>query len=145
MTRKLIEQMLKATSMLLSYTKACEGLLNCTPAGQIDIADAAITAAREYLAQPESEARTEQSEPVGYVYSQDGRKEGCIQDHSIPNGTPLYTQPKAPELTDDEIHALAWNLSAEKEYEAYTGQERLVVSGYIDFARAVLAAQGAKK
>jgi hypothetical protein len=29
-------------------------------------------------------------EPVGYVYSQNGRKEGCIQDQSIPNGTPLY-------------------------------------------------------
>lgn len=36
------QELLEALKMLLSYTKACEGMLNCKPAGQIDIAEAAI-------------------------------------------------------------------------------------------------------
>jgi hypothetical protein len=40
-------------------------------------------------------------------------------------------------LTDEQIDALAWFLVAEREYEAYTGQESLVVLGHLDFARAV--------
>lgn len=38
-------------------------------------------------------AELRKAEPVGYVYSQDGRKEGCIQDSSVPNGTPLFAGP----------------------------------------------------
>lgn len=38
-------QLLHALTLLLSYTKACEGLLNCKPAGQIEIAEKAIEAA----------------------------------------------------------------------------------------------------
>ena len=48
--RRLREQrdaLLEALKMLLSYALACEGLLNATPAGQIDIARAAIKAAEE--------------------------------------------------------------------------------------------------
>ncbi len=37
--------LLEALKMLLIYTKACEGVLNCTPAGQIGIAEAAIAKA----------------------------------------------------------------------------------------------------
>ena len=33
-----VEQLVEASTMLLSYTLACEGLLNAKPAGQIDIA-----------------------------------------------------------------------------------------------------------
>ncbi len=38
-------ELVDALKMLLSYTKACEGLLNCTPAGQIGTAEAAIAKA----------------------------------------------------------------------------------------------------
>ncbi len=38
-------ELFEALQMLLSYTKACEGMLNCTPAGQIGIAEAAIAKA----------------------------------------------------------------------------------------------------
>jgi hypothetical protein len=44
-----VEQLVEASTMLLSYTLACEGLLNAKPAGQIDIAQEAIAAGQQYL------------------------------------------------------------------------------------------------
>jgi hypothetical protein len=41
------QDLLEALKMLLSYTLACEGMLNVKPAGQIDIARAAIAKAEE--------------------------------------------------------------------------------------------------
>ena len=38
-------ELLAVLKMLLSYTKACEGVLNCKPAGQIGIAEVAINKA----------------------------------------------------------------------------------------------------
>jgi len=38
-------ELLEALKMLVSYTMACEGLLNASPAGQINIARAAIARA----------------------------------------------------------------------------------------------------
>lgn len=35
-------ELLRVLDMLLKYTKSCEGLLNCKPAGQIQIAESAI-------------------------------------------------------------------------------------------------------
>mgnify|MGYP000406170482 CR=1 FL=1 len=52
--------------------------------------------------------------------------------------------PQPTELTDSDIEELTGRLRAEKEYENWTGREQLVVTGCIDFARAVLAAQKAK-
>lgn len=49
------------------------------------------------------------------------------------------TPPTAPVLTEAEIEALAWNLNAEREYERYMGQESLIVTGAVDFARAIEA------
>jgi hypothetical protein len=42
-------------------------------------------------------------------------------------------------LTDDDIHEQGWNLSADRDYEAWTGREFLVVNGVNDFARAIEA------
>jgi hypothetical protein len=41
------DALLEALKLLLSYTLACEAMLNAKPAGQIDIARAAIKAAEE--------------------------------------------------------------------------------------------------
>lgn len=49
----------------------------------------AIIAARD----AQWEEMLSKQESIGYVYSQHGRKEGCIQDSSIPNGTPIYAAP----------------------------------------------------
>ena len=37
-----------------------------------------------------------EAEPVGYVYTdfESGLKQGAIDDHSLENGTPLYTRPE---------------------------------------------------
>ena len=53
--------------------------------------------------------------------------------------------PQREPLTDEQIEALAWFLVAEREYEAYTGQESLVVLGHLDFARAIERAHGITK
>ena len=45
-----VEQLVEASTMLLSYTLACEGLLNAKPAGQIDIAQEAIAAGQKFIA-----------------------------------------------------------------------------------------------
>ena len=44
-----VRQMVEASTMLLSYTLACEGLLNAKPAGQIDIAQEAIAAGQKFI------------------------------------------------------------------------------------------------
>lgn len=44
-----VEQLVEASTMLLSYTLACEGLLNAKPAGQIDIAQEAIAAGQKFI------------------------------------------------------------------------------------------------
>ena len=44
-----VEQLVEASTMLLSYTIACEGLLNAKPAGQIDIARDAIEAGKKFI------------------------------------------------------------------------------------------------
>jgi hypothetical protein len=41
------DALLEALKLLLSYTLACEAMLNARPAGQIDIARAAIKAVEE--------------------------------------------------------------------------------------------------
>jgi hypothetical protein len=53
--------------------------------------------------------------------------------------------PQPTELSDSDIEELTGHLIAEKEYENWTGREQLVVTGCIDFARAVLAARGGAK
>lgn len=44
--KRINAQLLEALKMLVSYTEACEGLLNATPAGQVIKARAAIAAAK---------------------------------------------------------------------------------------------------
>ena len=44
-----VEQLVEASTMLLSYTLACEGLLNAKPAGQIDIAQESIAAGQKCI------------------------------------------------------------------------------------------------
>ena len=56
------------------------------------------------------------------------------------DGKPWPVQPKPwVGLTDDDIHEQGWNLSADRDYEAWTGREFLVVNGVNDFARAIEA------
>lgn len=42
-------------------------------------------------------------------------------------------------LTDEQINEHTWMLTAEREYEAYTGNEFLVVNGADQFAHAIAA------
>jgi hypothetical protein len=56
------------------------------------------------------------------------------------DGKPWPVAPKPwVGLTDDDIHEQGWNLSADRDYEAWTGREFLVVNGVDDFARAIEA------
>jgi hypothetical protein len=56
------------------------------------------------------------------------------------DGKPWPVAPKPwVGLTDDDIHERGWNLSADRDYEAWTGREFLVVNGVNDFARAIEA------
>jgi hypothetical protein len=56
------------------------------------------------------------------------------------DGKPWPVAPKPwVGLTDDDIHEQGWNLSADRDYEAWTGREFLVVNGVNDFARAIEA------
>jgi len=41
-------------------------------------------------------------------------------------------------LTDEDIEGCKWLLSADKEYEQYTGQEYLVVEGVNNFVEAIV-------
>ena len=69
--------------------------------------------------------------------------------YTAPQPVPVKTYhdgkpwPVAPKpwvgLTDDDIHEQGWNLSADRDYEAWTGREFLVVNGVNDFARAIEA------
>jgi hypothetical protein len=81
-----IQTMLEALKMLLSYTLACEGLLNAKPAGQIDIARAAI-------ALGEAELRRE---PVAWLDTNrwDFVSGARSPIHQFPSGNwvPLYTR-----------------------------------------------------
>lgn len=47
-------------------------------------------------------------------------------------------------LTDEQIDCLKYYLSADRDYEEYTGRERLVVEGHLEFASAIEAAKEAK-
>ena len=48
-----------------------------------------------------------EAEPVGYVYTdfESGIKQGAIDDHSLENGTPLYTRPEPSRkpMTEEEM------------------------------------------
>jgi hypothetical protein len=58
----------------------------------------------------------------------------------------LRTAPQTRQpLTDEQIKSQTWMLQAAREYEQYTGQEYLVVDGWLEFARAIEAAHGIKE
>lgn len=85
---------------------------------------------------------TESAKPVATVVSESGRLDVTMSwwhEPALPVGAKLYAGPiPAPaRLTDADIAALSWHLSAVRDYEAYTGQEKLIVEGEYDFARAV--------
>ncbi len=89
-----------------------------------------------------------QAKPVAW-WREDGSI--CIDESQAgAHDIPLYTDrrliprdytapPQRQPLTDEEIGLLKWHLSVNREYEPYTGQERLVVEGVKDFARAIEA------
>lgn len=118
MTRKLIEQMLEAMSPMES------------PRDDTSI-QRAITAAREYLAQPE------QSEPVGEVVSSGPADFPIFQwvsaDHSLRCKTGdflyLHTAPPLRELSDAEIMEVSNAIERSDFFDIV-----------IPFARAILAA-----
>ena len=136
MTRKLIEQMLEALDVATSpFVKDRQEVLG------------AIAAAREYLAQPESEARTEQSEPVGIVIGFDEETGDAIVDHAcepvtlLEVGMCLYThppQPKAPE----PVSQMLLDLLARAHDEMLDGSVGYDIR---DEIKAVLAAQRSKE
>jgi hypothetical protein len=103
-------------------------------------------------------------EPVAWMYESVCGNDFAIR-HDPPdyakNIRPLYITPPAAQpvpvktyhdgqpwpvapkpwvgLTDEDIHEQGWNLSADRDYEAWTGREFLVVNGVNDFARAIEA------
>ena len=48
------DQLLEALKMLLKYAKACEGVLNCKPAGQIGISESAVASVEAEIAKEQS-------------------------------------------------------------------------------------------
>jgi hypothetical protein len=117
---------LDALTLLRSYTRACEGLLNASPAGQIGIADNAITALTAALAEP--------SEPV-YIRRdqlQKARRENYLCDvgpEPRADKVAIYSNPPVNQpLTYNEIEELGFTMLPNVEHR-----------DFIEFAQAIEA------
>jgi len=140
--RETFDAMRDALEMLLSYTKACEGVLNCKPAGQIGIAESALTAAK--VVQPQAHW----VEPVAQIEITVRGSTTTIDNHfadvvnSWPEGVyQLYTTPQEPAAKQVPADALGFAIMEHLGPAALTGGKMSVNDAFVKgWEAAMLAA-----